>query len=328
MAVLNSKMPFQDPNDLQFQMPRQPGVVERWLRKIFVEDLNLKLTALAITLILWFAVTGQNKPMTKRIAGIQLSFVHADDMEISNDPPGRVDVTLTGSNDKLAQINPLELVATVLVGDHKIGDRVVRLSRDRVKMNLPEGVQIEGFQPATISVRLEPIKERQVDVEVKLEGKVPEGYEVYAVSSNPAKVTVRGPAGHVDTIDKAPTESISLDGRKGSFDLAQTAVDIPDQKVDVREAVVDVHVEIGERSLERVFTGVRVRSASGVEIRPRVANVTLSGPPSAFAQLRLEDIKVVVDTSGAKSPRLELPAGIQERVKLSSIKPTSFSIVR
>lgn len=328
MAALNSKMPFQDPNDLQFQIPRQPGGAERTLRKIFVEDLNLKLTALAITLILWFAVTGQNKPITKRIAGVQLSFVHADDMEISNDPPGRVDVTLTGSNDKLAKINPLELVATVLVGDHKIGDRVVRLSRDRVKMNLPEGVQVEGFQPATISVRLEPIKERQVDVEVKLEGKVPEGYEVYAVSSKPAKVTLRGPAGHVNTIDKAPTESISLDGRKGSFDLAQTAIDIADQKVDVRDAVVDVHVEIGEQSVEKLFSEVPVQSTGGAEVRPRVANVTLSGPPSAIAQLRPEDIKVVVDTSGTNSPRLELPAGVQDRVKLSSIKPASFSIVR
>ena len=328
MAVLNSKMPFQDPSDLQFQIPRRPGGVERWLRKIFVEDLNLKLTALAITLILWFAVTGQNKPMTKRIAGVQLSFAHTDDMEISNDPPGRVDVTLTGSNDKLAQINPLELVATVLVGDHKIGDRVVRLSRDRVKMNLPEGVQIESFQPATISVRLEPIKERQVDVEVKLEGQVPEGYEVFAVSSNPVKVTVRGPAGHVDTINKAPTESISLDGRKGSFDLAQTAIDIPDQKVDVRNAVVDVHVEIGEQSVEKLFSDVPVQSTSGAEVRPRVANVTLSGPQSALAQLRPEDIKVVVDTSGTKSPRLELPSRMQDRIKLRSIKPASFSIVR
>src|SRR2546427_12458632 len=101
-------MPFQDTNNLQFQIPRQPGVAERWLRKIFVEDLNLKLTALVITLLLWFAVTGQNKPTTKRIAGVQLSFLHAEDMEISNDPPSKIDVTLAGSKDQLSQINPME----------------------------------------------------------------------------------------------------------------------------------------------------------------------------------------------------------------------------
>ena len=147
--------------------------------------------------------------MTKRIPGVQLSFVHADDMAISNDPPSKVDITVTGSNDKLKLINPMDLLATVLVGDHATGDRVVRLSRDRVKIELPPGVQIEGFQPAIVSVRLEPIVERQVDADLKFEGKVPEGYEVYAATANPAKVRVRGPASIVNGIKQAPTESIS-----------------------------------------------------------------------------------------------------------------------
>ena len=259
-------MPFRDINDLEIQIPRRPSTLERWLRKIFVEDLNLKLIALAITLVLWFAVTGQRKPMTKRITGVQLSFQHAEGMEISNDPPGRIDVTLTGSSDKLSQINPLDLVAMVQVADHKSGDRVVRLSGDRVKMDLPEGVRIEGFQPATVSVRLEPVVERTIDVDVKLEGKVAEGFEVYATSANPAKVRVSGTVSHVNAIQKAPTESIPLEGRRASFDVTQAAIDISDQKVEVKDATVSVHVEIGLRRVEKAVSEARVRTskASGV----------------------------------------------------------------
>jgi YbbR domain-containing protein len=321
-------MPFQDPNDPQIHVLRRPHVAERWLRKIFVEDLNTKLLALAITLALWFAVTGQKTPLTIRIAGVQLSFILADGVEIGNDPPGKVDVTLTGSKDTLSQINPMELVATVLVGDLKTGNRVVRLSGDRVTLHLPEGVRIEGFQPATISVRLEPSVERQVDVDVKLDGKVAEGYEVYGVSANPAQVRLRGPAGHVNTIAKAPTESISLDGKRDSFDMSQTAIDIGDQKVALREAVVSVHVDVGERSVERTFNDVRVRLADGSEAQPRVArSVTLSGPPSAFAQLLAGDFKVVVDPNNTNA-RVELPRAIQDKVKLRSIKPQSFSVAK
>jgi hypothetical protein len=36
-----------------------PSSVERWLRRIFVEDWGLKLLALAITLVLWFVVSGR-----------------------------------------------------------------------------------------------------------------------------------------------------------------------------------------------------------------------------------------------------------------------------
>jgi YbbR domain-containing protein len=98
---------------------------------------------------------------------------------------------------------------------------------------------------------LEPRAEREVNVEIKFEGKVADGYEVSAVTSNPSKVQVRGPASHVNSIDKAPTESISVEGRKASFDLNQVAINIPDQKVDVAAGVVQVHVEITERVIQK-----------------------------------------------------------------------------
>ena|ERR1700730_3162455 len=259
-------MPFQDSEDFRIRTPRTPSAVERWLRRIFIEDFNLKLLALGITFVLWFAVTGQKQPMSKRIT-VPFSFVHADDLEISNDPPHTVDVTLTASSDKLAQINPMDLMATVLVSDHATGDRVVRLSRDRVKIeNLPRGVQVDGFQPAVISVRLEPVVRSEVSVEIKLEGKVAEGYEVSEVTSSPARVRVRGPASHVNAIEKAPTESVSLDGRKTSFDVNQVAINLPDQKVDVLDSLVQVHVEIRERAIEKRLTlnGLTVPPGSGV----------------------------------------------------------------
>ena len=40
------------------QIASMLGLAERWLRRIFVEDWSLKLLALAITLALWFFVSG------------------------------------------------------------------------------------------------------------------------------------------------------------------------------------------------------------------------------------------------------------------------------
>lgn len=319
-------MPVQDTDDLQHEVPQPPGIMERWLRRIFVEDLKMKLLALGITLVLWFAVTGQRKPMTKRIAGVQLSFVHADDMAISNDPPNRVDITLTGSNNELAQINPMGLLATVVLADHVPGVRVIRLSSDRVNIELPEGVKIDGFQPANVSVRLEPRVERQLDVNLKLEGTVPAGYEVYSATANPSKVRVRGPASILSGIKQASTESILLDGKKSSFDLSQVAVDIPDQKVDVIDGLVQVHFEIGEHTIEKSFNNVAVQSSNGMKLRPQVASLTLSAPPWVFTQLGTEEIRLVVDSSAGdvSGIRLELPAAIQGKAKIVSVRPTRF----
>jgi YbbR domain-containing protein len=319
-------MPLQDTDDLQYEPPPPPGVFERWLRRIFVEDLKTKLLALGITLVLWFAVTGQRKPMTKRITGVQLGFVHADDMAISNDPPSKVDITLTGSNDELAQINPQELLATVVVADRAAGDRVIRLSRDRVKIELPEGVKIDGFQPAIVTVRLEPIVERQIDIKLNVEGNVAEGYEVYSAVFTPARIKVRGPASIVNGIKQASTESISLDAKKSSFDLSQVAVDVPDQKVDIVDGLVQVHVEIGERAVEKTFNDVAVQSTDGAKLRPQAAELTLSAPPWVFSQLRSDQIRLVVDfTTGRENGlSLELPPSLQGKVKIKSVKPSRF----
>ena len=36
------------------------NILERWVRRIFVEDWSLKLLALAITLVLWFVISGHD----------------------------------------------------------------------------------------------------------------------------------------------------------------------------------------------------------------------------------------------------------------------------
>lgn len=323
-------MPFQDVEEAAVtETPRPPNVVERWLRKIFVEDWRLKLLALVIALVAWFAVTGENKPVTIRTSA-QLNLIRPDNLEISNDPPKTVDVLLTGSRHDLEWISTPNLVATVDVSDQKPGERVVRLSPDRVDMDLPEGVKIESFQPSTIPIRLEPRVEQAREVEVRIEGAPAEGYEIYGVQPIQNTVRLRGPASRIEALKKAATETISVDSRTESFTARQVAIDIPDYKIDVLDSTIDVAIEIGEKRAEKSFVDVPARSASGGGVQPPTASVTLSGPASTIAQLRPEDVKIVVDvaSNGARVARLDLPPPIKDQIKLLSIKPSQFSIVR
>ena len=221
-----------------------PNATERLLRRLFLKDWNLKLLALAITLGLWFAVTGQRTPVTRRFRGVQLNFQLPENMEISNDSLAEIDLTLTGEGRDLDLINARDLTATIDITDRRSGERVVQLTPGRLKMDLPNGVRLERIEPGAIQLRLEPTLERELDVEAKLEGKLPDGYGLRKVTVNPPKIRVRGPASHINALTKASTETISLDGRKESFNAQQIAIDIPDQKVAVLNAVVDIFVEI------------------------------------------------------------------------------------
>lgn len=135
-------MPFREGS--QFNIAGTPA--ERWLRRIFIEDWSLKLLALAITLVLWFVVSGR---------------------EI----------------------------------------------------------------------------EREITVEPSVEGKPAATYELKEVLVTPARVRVTGPASSINSLEKAPTQTISIEGRRESFDAPRTAIHLADPKVTVRDTV-NVHVTI------------------------------------------------------------------------------------
>jgi YbbR domain-containing protein len=323
-------MPFQDVEEVaENEYPSPPGLIQGWLRKIFIEDWALKLLALAITLLLWLAVTGVNKPVTIR-TGVQLNFIRPDKLDISNDPPRTVDVLLTGRRSNLDKISKLDLVATVDVSDQHEGERVVRLTSDRVQMELPDGVKIESFQPSTIPIDLERIVDRQVAVEVKLAGKLDEAHEVYSVRANPNVITVRGPVGHVTAMKDAPTESISLDGKQETFVVPHVSIDVADNKIDLLNTTVDVTVEIGERRAEKTFAGISVTSDQGGTPQPQTASVTVYGPLSVINQLSSSELSVTLTRAADNTlaPHLQLPAAVRDRVTMKSIKPAQFTVSR
>jgi YbbR domain-containing protein len=321
-------MPFQDIEEVATpDRPRTPSRIERALRKIFIEDWSLKLLALAITLALWLAVTGQNQPVTIH-ANVQLNFIRPASLEISNDPPRSIDVLLKGSRHKLDRLSLLDLVTTVDISDQQAGERVLRLS-DRAQMDLPDGVKIDSFRPSAIPIRLEPLLVRQVAIEPRFEGKPADGYEVYGFRPNKSTVTLHGPVSNVNALQKAPTETIWIAGRKESFTAQNIAIDISDPKVDVEDPVVSVDVEIGERRTEKSFIGVSVSAPQGLAVEPRTATVTILGPAILVAGIPPEDIKIILDTKGEMlEPRLDLPTEFQGKIVLKSVTPAQFSRVK
>lgn len=323
-------MPFREIDEDVSRFAHWPREVRSLVRRIFLEDWNLKLLALAITFGLWFGVTGQRAPATVRLPRVQVSFRLPADMEISNEPRDEVEVTLTGGKGELERLNGRDLVAYVDVSDMKPGERVVQLSPGRVRIELPEGVRIDSIEPNTIPLRLEPRVERQVEVEARLEGRVAEGYELRGINIIPNKVRVRGPASHVDQLTKVLTETIPLEGHQESFAVPQTAIDISDPKVDGIDTIVNVYLEIGEQRVEKTFSGVTVRESSGAPARPETASVTVYGARSAIEQLRPEQMQIVLETGtdGTITPRLALPPDLEGRIELRSTKPTVFTIIR
>ena len=314
-------MPYQDIDEVATEPTRTPSGVEKLFRRIFLEDWSLKLLSLGITLVLWLIVTGQNQPVTTHV-NVQLNFVRPQSLEISNDPPKTVDVALLGSRTKLDKLSSPDLIATIDLTDMKAGERMVRLS-ERAELSLPSGVRVTGFSPSAIPIQLEPMIEKQLPVEPRLNGKPAEGYELYSTSANPSQVTVRGPAGHLNLLNKATTETIWLGGQKESFTATNVAIDVTDSKVELMDPAVTVQINIGERRSEKTFSNVSVVSESGFNFEPDRANVTVLGAAEVLEKLNSDALKVVLND--ALEPRIEVASVPQGSVALKSINPAKFN---
>jgi hypothetical protein len=306
------------------------GNTRRWLRALFLEDWTLKALAMLITLGLWYAVTTQRAPATKRLHAVPLEFLLPDGVDIGNDPLDKVDVTLEGSQDKLAVLTARDLVAQVDVTGLLPGDRTPRLTDKNVSMDLPDGVRILGITPRSLTLHLEPVVMGEVPVEARFEGAPPAGFARGPAQVMPERIRVRGPQSHVAAVERAYTETISLAGRRETLVLPQVAVDIPDHKVVPLDASVSVRVEIGEEQSERRFTNVPVRGDGGGTVTPDSASVTLRGPRSVVETLRPDDLRLVImqGEDGRPSARLTLPPGAQGRVELVNTSPSEFTINR
>ncbi|MBV9959078.1 MAG: YbbR-like domain-containing protein [Acidobacteria bacterium] len=322
-------MPYREENE-PGRIARVQRGAEGWLRAIFLEDWSLKLLALAITLGLWFGVTGQRTPATIRLSGVQLNFRLPGELEISNDPPDKVDAILTGSKESLDRLNSRNLIAFVDVSGYPQGTHTVQLTRGTVTMDLPEGVHINEIDPNRVALRLETRVVREVPVEVQLDGKLPEGYELRSATASPSQVRLRGPASHVDKVGKVQTEKISLNELKTNTNLAQASVTLNDDKVTISEPVVSIFLEIGEQRVEKSLSGVAVRENSGAEARPQSATVTVYGERTLLDRLRPEDLQLILDVAedGSITTRLLLPPDMQGRVELRNTKPTGFTIIK
>jgi len=268
------------------------------LRKVFLEDWVLKLTALLITFALWYGVSVSSKKGTATMAA-QLSFRVSDDTVLMSSGVQDVTIRVAGNDQTIDQLFGNDLRVTADLTQVPTGDRILQLTPESVSTNLPSGVKLEDIQPSRIAVRLEPVQEKDLAVEASLGGQPAAGYEIYSATVIPAKVRVRGPESFMSSLESIPTGPIDIADAKSDISARQVPVSLNNPKVAVFNTVVDVNVSIGEKRVERMM----VVTAAGKRV-----SAVLFGPRSAVTKLKPADIKVEISKpeSGDEVPRVTL----------------------
>ncbi|MBE8953111.1 MAG: hypothetical protein SR1Q7_08205 [Quinella sp. 1Q7] len=139
-------------------------------------------------------------------------------------------------------------------GTHRIIPQVV----------MPQGFELLETTPAAVNVTLDPLIERQIEVELKTNGTVAQDAAIKSVDKSMDIVTLVGPKSFVEQVDKV-YGTVNLSGNSSSFDMQ-----IPMNAVDAEgNAVPRVHV------VPSVITvSVDIESGLRHKIVPVIANLT------------------------------------------------------
>ena len=305
------------PTEKFFEKERRQVFLRRLFRRVFLEDWGTKLVALGITAALWLGVTGLQKPTSRRLNSVPLILNFSSEMEATNSPLKEVDIVVTGDKTKISRLRSEDLVVSIDLTDMTAGERTIQLTPENINVDLPSGLKIDEIQPGKIAVKLEKVEEREIAVKPEIEGGVADGFEIYAQAIVPAKVRVRGPESFVKSLDSISTEKIALDNRREDFTARQIGLNVVNPKITVVDTIVDVIFKIGEKRTERLFV-VPYKT----ETEMKKATVLLFGARSILEKLTAEEMSVVfsIDENGENIPQIVLPADIQGKVEVKSLK--------
>lgn len=229
--------------------------MDEWLNR----DLLARLLALAVAVILWFVVVGDEQgaqkatlqaSLTERIWSVPLVPRGLEPGLVVTSMPHSVDVRVRGSLGALRGLEPRVRAELSLPGRGE-GRGLVRVSP-----TVPRGLEVVSVEPSSVVIDVERIEKRTMPISVSLIGNAGVGYRAGSSRVEPTNAQVQGPSGKVARVR-----------------LVLAAVDVTSK----RQAITQ------EASLQAVDR--HARPVDGVTIRPRKARVSVP-------------VMVVVDTAG------------------------------
>jgi YbbR domain-containing protein len=265
---------------------------------VLLENWTIKLTALILAFVLWAVVRGE--PGAERVITAPLEVTIPANMQITNDRPNSVDVTVRGLNPWFVQTIPSCIVNLQTAGE---GEHIVPLTPENIRVPRSPGIEIVGIRPARIVVDLERVVAKQVSVSIAVRGDTAPGYDVYNKSVTPSKVLISGPRSHVAGIAEISTEAVPLTGRTAPF---RTAVNL-----NVKDTIVHttpagpvlVDIEIGVHRRTVLIRKVPIAADEpGFSVTPRWVSVTVLVPDNFQGKLDAQDFTATAVVRGLASP--------------------------
>ena len=213
------------------------------MRKLLFENLGLKISAVLLSVLLWFFVTSRGQ--SEMALEVPLEFISVPaGLGIATTSVKTVTVTVRGQERVMKSLRPSSVRVLVDLGKSKDGDGVYYISKDDIK--LPYAMTATNVAPTSVSVRMDETISKKVPVKPVVTGLAAGGYMIRSVDVKPREVNVQGLRTDIRRIGEVRTEPLDVSGARETV-IQEMGLDAAGGSVKANPASVTVSVAIGRR---------------------------------------------------------------------------------
>jgi len=211
------------------------------MKKFFLENLGLKLSALLLSIVLWTFVTSRGQSEISLDIPLEYKNIPSS-LEIVNNTAKTVSLTVKGYERIVRNIKQQDISVSVDMSKAKKGENIYYLDRNEVR--LPRAVTVTKIFPSSIKVVTEDTVTNPVTVKPVIVGYPERGYYVKSVSVVPQTVVIEGLRSEVRKITAIRTEPLDVTGIRATFEQ-NLKLDLTGKNIRIKMTDVKVKVVIG-----------------------------------------------------------------------------------
>jgi YbbR domain-containing protein len=308
--------------------------MDKWLRNKNV----VRVIALGLGILLW-AMTRLDSPDPAGNAASGLRYFDIRDVKIRVEgldedlyhlkliEPSAVQIRVQGRENVIRRIKPEQYKITLNLSQATEGIHSLPLVYD-----LPSGIQMVEMYPSRVTVHIERMETKEMDVTIRTEGTPAEGYKAGEPIVDTQRVHVTLPESQLDLVQsvEAVVDIDGLDEPVREKRVRLAALDREGKVIStarINPAVVEVEIPITRPfktvPLQVKYVGHTPDGISISEVRPSVEQVTLYAPQEVLDEIEFFDGLEVDLSQITASTTLSLPLAANqpiERIEPSEVK--------
>jgi len=210
------------------------------MKKLFTENLGLKISAVLISLFLWFFVTSRGQSEISLEVPLEFKNIPAD-IGIVNTSIKTINVTVRGHERPMKNLKASDVRVYVDLSKAKKGEDVFYVNKNDVK--LPYALSVMNINPSTVKIKLDETASKTVPVRPVIIGEPMKGFFVTSVKAEPKSVVVNGLKSDLIKLRFVETESLDITDSDRSMSQ-ELNIDTGGAKITAEMTTVKVTVRI------------------------------------------------------------------------------------